>query len=252
MAGLGKRREALTVMASLIEGKRDVLATAERVRGSLALSGCAWIRNAISYESFEEVCGALGSIMHRTDIRIDEEMESEQRRVRIEKDRPSVYRSSALDFHTDSSRVDLIAWYCRAQDATDGATLLVDTHDLPAALAKDELAALAEVRVLQPTRGADGLEESVPAPLLTSTDEAIGITYTPWLVEQPATARSKAALTSFEGYIAHKRQTALISIKLEPGEALFINNRRMLHARNELPADSKRHLIRLYLQEHHE
>jgi hypothetical protein len=229
----------------------EVVAAVKRVRDEVAISGYAWMRSAVTYEFFEEVCGLLGSITLRTDVRIDEERNDAQRKVRIDKDRPSVYQSSALDFHTDSHTVDLIGWYCRDRDETGGASLLVDTSDLAELFSEEELEALTEVKVRYPGRSPAGVEEVVETPMLKRRGETFSVAYAPWLVETPSKPEAKTALARFERYVADKRRTSLISVTLKPGESLFIDNSRMLHARDELPSDSKRHLIRLYLREHH-
>ena len=42
-------------------------------------------------------------------------------------------------------------------------------------------------------------------------------------------------------------ETRKVSVSLEPGDAVFVDNNRLLHGRDKLPAGSKRHLYRLWI-----
>lgn len=158
--------------------------------------------------------------------------------VRIGNGRTYLSSADRIPPHTDHPLARLILWYCHQDDSNGaGANILVDTRSviraLPARLAA-ELAGVnlpcPDVHTLMPTR---------TYPLYDP--ERIQVFYAPWLCIDP---RSEAML-SFEAEIAKTEHRH--SVLLREGEALLIDNRRMLHWRDALPEDSQRWLTRYWI-----
>jgi Taurine catabolism dioxygenase TauD, TfdA family len=220
---------------------------AARVREDLRAHGLARLP-PMTEARFVELAGCVGEVGLRTDMVIDPAQEAEERRRRSsETGRPVVYAPTELGFHTDRPTVDVIGWYCVEQDAEDGAVHLIDTADLGEQFTAAEIAALGRVELGYFQRNAlTGQEEACRAPLVTSGPRGHLLYYAPWLVQEGAGGET-ALVASFAAYVERKRETALVRIRLERGEALFVDNHRLLHARGNLSPSSRRHIVRLYI-----
>jgi hypothetical protein len=87
-----------------------------------------------------------------------------------------------------------------------------------------------------------------PYPLLSEGEGGYDLYYTPWLLFDAYTPEQKDLFGKFDTYLKGKVTREPLRIRLAPGECLFIDNRRVLHARGQLPPSSQRHLTRLYIQ----
>jgi hypothetical protein len=219
---------------------------AAEVRERLPREGYVHIERALPEETFGAAAEKLGTVTMRTDIRVDAAADDALRRARdpLHADRPSVYRAERLSYHTDTPLADMLAWYCGEQDAVDGSSALVDTGDVARHFDAAELAAMERVRVRSLVREEAGREIVREYPLLAEGK----VYYAPWLLSPDLDKPERELAAFFEDYLAKKDATAPIRIRLKPGEMLFIDNHRVLHGRNELPPDSRRHLVRLYIR----
>jgi len=179
---------------------------------------------------------------------VREDEDRRRRRADGKPDRPVVYSSSELGFHTDRPTVDVIGWYCVEQDASDGAVLLIDTVDLEDHLSAAELEGLGRIEVGYSVRDREtGREELRSAPLASQGPRGLAVYYAPWRLPRGLDASTARLLAGFAAYVERRRETSLSRIRLEPGESLFIDNHRLLHARGELSPASRRHIVRLYI-----
>jgi hypothetical protein len=219
---------------------------AAEVQARLPREGYVHVERALPEDTFTAAAGRLGTITMRTDIRVDAAADDALRLARdpLHADRPSVYRAERLSYHTDTPMADVLAWYCVAQDAADGSSALVDTGDLAHHFDAEELAAMERVRVRYRAGGEAGHEIFDDYPLLAAKQ----IYYVPWLVSPDLDEHERKLVARFDDYLAKKDATVPIRIRLTPGEMLFIDNHRVLHGRSELPPDSRRHLVRLYIR----
>lgn len=169
----------------------------------------------------------LGPVLDMTEVRVGNGL---------------TYLSSAggIPPHTDHPDARLILWFCHEQDSSGaGANILVDTRSVLLALPAQLATELAGVELRCP-----GVQTLVPTgthPFYDSKRQQIF--YAPWLCMQPR----PAAVRAFEaelGRSQHQRR-----IWLHAGEALLIDNRRMLHAREALPEHSHRWLTRYWIGE---
>ena len=224
----------------------DAALLAAEVRDRLPDEGYVHIVRVLPEEVFTSAAQNLGTIELRTDIRVDAHADDALRRARdpVHAGRPSVYRAAGLSYHTDSPVVDVLAWYCVEQDALDGTSTLVDTGDMPQHFDDDELAVLSRVRVRTMSRDAEDREIVLEYPLLAAGK----VYYAPWLLSPDLGEREREVAGRFADYLAQKDATDPIRIRLKPGEALFVDNHRILHGRSTIPPDSRRHLVRLYIR----
>lgn len=226
----------------------DLGAVAALVREALRAHGLARLP-PMDEGRFLDLAGCLGEVGLRSDLVIDPaQAEEERRRRTFTGDRPVVYSPTELGFHTDRPTVDVIGWYCVEQDAVDGAVHLIDTADLAEHLSVAELAGMGKVEFgyFQRDRRT-GKEEFGRAPLVTSGPRGFLVYYAPWLLQEKHDGETERLAARFSAYVDRKRETALVRIRLHRGEALFIDNRRLLHARGNLSPESRRHIVRLYI-----
>jgi Taurine catabolism dioxygenase TauD, TfdA family len=228
----------------------DLPALADHVHSNLAAHGWVHVAHSLSEADFEAVAARIGTNELRTNIVVDPERERLQKASRgTMLARPGVYQAAALDMHTDRPTAHVLAWYCVEQDDQAGATLLIDTSDLTDHFSDADLDGLGRVHVTCAIRDPITSKEIVKtAPLLTRRGDTRLLYFVPWLVDQLTGEAELELLQRFIRYVRMKEENDLIPIRLERGQSLFIDNRRMLHGRGELPAGSRRHLIRLYLR----
>ena len=63
-----------------------------------------------------------------------------------------------------------------------------------------------------------------------------------------ATSDQAHAISAFERALSeYVANGGVVSIRLDPGQALFVNNRVVLHARDAIAPDSRRRLVRAYV-----
>ena len=141
--------------------------------------------------------------------------------------------------HTDHPDVDRIVWRCERQDPIDGAQLLVDTSAILDALG-DAADALHDV-----TLGVPALLELQPSARRAMLDED-GVYWSPWQDVDARTPEAAEALTSWRALLASG--VGATRIRLDPGDVLVIDNRRILHGRGALPPGSQRLLRRWWVK----
>ncbi len=219
------------------------------LRDQLASHGRAHLRRTLTEEEFQAAAAELGPVQMRTDLRVDPRRDAEQRRGGRLHGRPGVFQANELALHADRPTVDVLAWYCVEQDAVDGSLLLVDTADLADHLSPADLAALAEIPVRYSLRHPDSGEEIwYEEPLLRPrSGGGYRVYYAPWQLPADLDPRRARALEAFRDDLERRRREATMAVRLAPGESLFIDNHRLLHGRGALLADSRRHIVRLYV-----
>lgn len=158
--------------------------------------------------------------------------------VRLGSGRTYLSSLGSIPAHTDHPAARLILWYCQHEDDSGaGANLLVDTRSVINALPLPMVEQMAVVELDCPE--VYGLTPVGTHPLYRR--ESRQVFYAPWLC---LGSRSEA-LAAFEAELGrpeHRRQ-----VLLQPGDGLLVDNRRMLHLRDELPAGSRRWLTRYWI-----
>ncbi|PVZ72014.1 TauD/TfdA family dioxygenase [Pelagibaculum spongiae] len=147
----------------------------------------------------------------------------------------------ALPLHTDHHAIDYIAWQCHQQTSVGGHTLLLDTTSIIKRFSDDELDALKQIDLYE-HKVFD--QDKSTHPLITQTESKLfNIYFSFWLVNEQD--RSHPAVKKLTQLIKISKP---IKFKLQPGQLLVINNRRMLHGRTAIEGNKERHLTRHWLK----
>jgi hypothetical protein len=237
------------IWTELVEGLPSTLdEISAAIRNVLNAAGYLHLKWPMSMEHYEQIAGRLGTIVLRSDVKVDLDRARNQEQVRHIRGRGGIYSPSPLHLHTDPN-ADLVSWYCVEQDETGGPMLMVDLGSLEEHFSPGELGVLGRVELWSPARKSESEPETLtPLPMLVRTDNRYRIFYAPWLLRDSYDGDAGRVLEKFADYLKQKEETQLITLPIKKHDTIFVDNRRMLHGRGELPTTSKRHLVRFYLQ----
>ena len=198
------------------------------VASRLRTDGFAFCPQKLGATEFEAVGSRLGDILAKASVSLRPDVES------------YLCQPERIPFHTDHPDVAIVAWHCIAQDADDGASLLIDTWPLVRAFEPERLMALP---VDFPARR--GSTSPGRRPLLMQGEARPRVYYAPWNVRLQGLPPSQAATAA--AWRLAVEVAPVIRRRLEPGQALFIDNARVLHGRGAVDPRSGRCLRRLWL-----
>jgi hypothetical protein len=199
---------------------------AARLRDLIETRGYA-IERTDDIDRFKALCATLGPVELLTDVRI----------VPGKTEYP--FRPAAVPFHTDHPRHPIVAWYCVRKDVADGANLLIDSRVILERLTPYQRARLsgASVRIVQSQERRTILGEY-----------PFHAYWLPPLIREAMPSlddETRAAVGAFQRELdARAESGTAVPVRLEEGEALFVNNHVMLHGRKSISHVSDRHLIR--------
>jgi hypothetical protein len=218
------------------------------IRAALADTGYLHLAWPMSVEHYEQVAGRLGTIVLRSDVKVDLDRARNQEQVRHLRGRGGIYSPSPLHLHTDPN-ADVVSWYCVEQDETGGPMLMLDTGNLEEHFSQRELEILGRVDLWSPSRKSEAEPETLtPMPMLSRKNGRYKLFYAPWLLRDSYDSEATSVLEEFSAYVCGLEEKALISLPIKRHDTIFIDNGRMLHGRGALPETSRRHLVRLYLR----
>jgi Taurine catabolism dioxygenase TauD, TfdA family len=238
-----------TIWQKLVAGLPSTLdEISAAIRNVLNRAGYFHLTWPMSMEHYEQVAGRLGTIVLRSDVKVDLDRARNQEQVRHIQGRGGIYSPSPLHLHTDPN-ADLVSWYCVEQDEAGGPMLMLDTDNLEERFSPGELEVLSRVDLWSPSRKSETEpEELTPVPLLSRKNGRYKIFYAPWLLRDSYDDEATSTLRKFVGYINELEEKQLLSLPVKKQDTVFIDNGRMLHGRGALPETSRRHLVRLYLR----
>ena len=247
MQSQAEREDAIWI--ELVEGLPSTLdEISAAIRNVLNAAGYFHLTSPMSMEHYEQIAGRLGTIVLRSDVKVDLDRARTQEEVRHIRGRGGIYSPRPLHLHTDPN-ADLVSWYCVEQDETGGPMLMVDLGALEEHFSSEELEVLGRVELWSPARKSESEPETLtPLPMLVRTDNRYKIFYAPWLLRDSYDGDAGRVLEKFADYLKRKEETQLITLPIKKHDTIFVDNRRMLHGRGELPTTSKRHLVRFYLR----
>jgi len=227
------REENLTELTSIIQE-------------AIKVKGYIHITNQMSTEFFETIGNQLGKVLTMTDVKVDKISEKKAINARAYrgKDRPITYSAKEISFHSDSPIQKLIGFYCIEQDEIDGSLMMLDMEPIMEHLSEEELSILKSIKVNWANLE-DGKEVINEACLFSEGRDNVEVYYASWHLQQKISANQQEVLTRFQNFIKQTQEQQLLKIRLKKGETIFVNNRRMLHAREKIADNSKRHIIRL-------
>jgi hypothetical protein len=190
------------------------------------------VLDGLTSEAYTETCRSLGEVVAWDDVKV------------VDGNSSVVYGSRAVPAHTDPATVNIVAWLCVRQDDDDGTSILFDTTPLLRSFSSETRSQLASINVYNQIRKPGSPRGCVP--LLRGHDDASWqVYYAPWLLPDSLSAEQRHALTVFQNAISCSEPTR---IRMRSGQALFVNNYRVLHARNAVKPDSARLLKRAWVQ----
>ena len=234
-----------------LQTETEIQQWVQQISNKLDTDGYTVVRQPLSETDFNRISAGLGAIMSRSHLVVDPEKDAAQEAKRImvgkEKTRPSIYRSAGLDFHNDNPCDNLISWYCIEQDDTSGSLLLIDSHELLEGFSSEELKLLETVRVRYIVHH-DGVEQHPTEALLAWKGSEPEVYFAGWHLEGEYTDAQRKVIDKFKANLEARKKAGPIKNRLEPGQSIYVNNRRMLHGRGPIEANSRRHIIRLTMQ----
>lgn len=218
------------------------------IGNTLNTDGYIHLRWPMSMESYEQIAGQLGTIILRSDVKVDMERAGNQEQVRNIRGRGGIYSPTPLHLHTDPN-ADLVSWYCVEQDEGGGPMLMLDAGNLEEEFSEEELEVLGRIKLWSPSRESETDQEVLTlTPMLRREGGRNKIFYASWLLCKSYDDEATRVLGKFADFVKHAEETRIITLPVQRQETIFIDNRRMLHGRGALPTTSRRHLVRLYLR----
>lgn len=151
-----------------------------------------------------------------------------------------------VPLHTDHPEVGVIGWLCEVQDEVDGGNLLLDAGPVVRALGDERRAVLRGVHLALPR-----LEGGPPTerwPVLRALRGRDAVFCSPWLRAVDASRPQEAALAQLRQLLSERAARSLTEVRLQPGEALFVDNTRILHGRRAIGDGSRRRLQRFWIR----
>ncbi len=223
----------------------------QKIHQDIARDGFCYLDFFHTIEDYERLALRLGTVELRTDVRIDKEGYKLLSQSRVQGcqlgNRPSALLPEGLQLHTDRPTVDILGFYCQAQDTVDGTMFLVDTTGIGDWFSESELGQLENIKINYSVRDrVTQTEEIRRQPVVSKRNDSYHVYYAPWFFPEspPEINRLLSKLTEF---VANRETNAKIPINFMAGHSVFLDNHRMLHGRGPISPESKRHLVRLYL-----
>lgn len=195
--------------------------------------GYAHLREALDLRAFRRIASELGHIVAEECIELRDGGHA------------YVARPGPVPFHTDQAQVEIVGWLCRRQDEVDGSSLLLDSRSVLGAMDEASLTALRRVRLACPPVA--GGPPSMAVPVLRASNARDLFFCSPWLDPVGGGAEDRAVLDRLWSAIEATAASWTIRVRLAPGEALFIDNQRVMHGRAALPPNSRRQLHRAWV-----
>lgn len=199
---------------------------ADLARRDLQIRGFSVLRSTLLHD-VEAVAHALGDVLRVSEVRLMQGV--------------GTYLASPerIPPHTDHPAVRYIAWFCRDNQTLGGENVLLDGHKAMCQLSAKQRLTLAKAYLQCPTL--EGRNPVVEHPVWHEPTRALF--FAPWL---PRTREHDRTLRAFERCLTAP-STPRYAVRLEPGDALVLDNHRMLHAREALVRDSPRWLTRYWI-----
>lgn len=179
-------------------------------------------------QEFFALAASLGKIIHQTDVVIKPES------------RGLVTSDKALDFHTDHSLVDYVAWLCVKPAKKGGETILADARDAFSLLDRSDQKIL-ETVILKEHQMFEN--DPLQSPLVSKTNGQVKFYYSFWLADKNMKAKQRQAFDAFRRAVA---KAHFHEFKLDFNDILVVNNSYILHGRRAI-FDQSRRLKRLWI-----
>jgi len=197
----------------------------KQVKKSIKNIGYIVLRNTLDLQESTYLNKQLGTIINVTNIEVNNNSDRKF----------NSYKPMSL--HTDAHDVDFVSWFCQKQDLIYGEILLKNLKEYKSYFTKDELQDLKKIQIKYPIYKKFYTGEY---PLLKKGR----IYYADWLEKEVYSEKQINLLNKFKEFM---NQTDEISILLNYGDILIIDNAIIIHGRNAIEENSKRLLYRTHI-----
>jgi hypothetical protein len=202
----------------------------------LTRDGIVCIDRALDRAEFDSIIERIGAVIAKERIQL----------------RPGAHayvaKPGRVPLHTDHPDVDFIAWHCVEQDRDDGASLLLDTRPILAAMQSESPAnyqRLFETSLVCPPLA--GGPPTLQRAVLRSDRAGTHLFCSPWLTAVDNSDGRGEALAELRERLSSAAKTGCVAHRMQRGGAVIVDNRRVLHGRAAIAEDSKRQLRRVWI-----
>lgn len=159
-----------------------------------------------------------------------------------------VAKPGPVPLHTDQPQIEVVCWLCIEQDEKDGASLLLDAAPVVRAQPDWRIELLRSVYLACPPVA--GGAPVLRFPVLRPGVPLERVFCSPWLQSLTDHQKRQQALDDFRRSLSSAARTSAVEVRLAPGDALFVDNQRVLHGRGAITERSRRRLHRLWIIRH--
>jgi hypothetical protein len=156
-----------------------------------------------------------------------------------------VAKPGRVPLHTDQAQISVVAWHCEEQDPDDGASLLLDTRAVVESLSAHQREVLRHVELACPP--VSGGPPTLRFAVLRQRPVGDAVFCSPWLQSADPLPVLVRALDDFRRRLSDAAATRTVRVRLRAGDALFVDNQRVLHGRDSIADTSVRRLRRLWI-----
>ena len=184
--------------------------------------------SSVGPEKLFTLVSSLGRVIHETDIVIDPER------------RGLLTSWKFLDFHTDHSMADYIAWICVKPAKEGGETILMDARKAFSLLHSDDQKILATIMLKE-----HRIFKNDPSqfPLVSNKNGNLKFYYSFWLATENMSDSQKRVFNAFRRAVA---VTPFHQLKLYSNDILIVDNSCIFHGRRAI-MDPTRQLKRFWI-----
>lgn len=182
----------------------------------------------VPHDDFLSSISALGTVINRTEVRVKPDAKG------------LVTSARALDYHTDHHAARYVAWYCHRQSTEGGESILQDAQAAFERLVPEHRDRLFNLQLQEHVIFPD---DPGSWPLVMYENGRLRFYYSFWLTN--LSDRDDEAYQAFQNELI---ASPPLEFKLEPGDALIIDNHRMLHGRRAIGAQGDRYLERFWIK----
>ena len=183
---------------------------------------------SVGARKFLALATSLGTVVHKTDVVIKPESQA------------LVTSERALDFHTDHSMVDYVAWLCVKPADEGGETILADARKAWLLLDSSDQQILETVMLKEHAMFEN---DSLQSPLVSNVNGRLEFYYSFWLVDKNMSDQQNRAFDAFRRAVS---AVSFHEFKMHRGDILIVDNSCILHGRRAIK-DPSRKLKRLWI-----
>ena len=193
--------------------------------------GYWYSQTPMSHKAYETICADMGKILEKYDVCVREDA------VR------DVNRATKIMLHTDGYTANYVCWWCVWSGAPIVANKIVDVNDIIAQMTDEEYDLILNNEVVHegPTRS-----HYMESPIIWKDDTGKHQIAFSGVWNHQTTEFANHIVDTFWNVLVRAKDS-IRRFSLENGQMLFIDNRRMLHGRDELGDNLERHLKRIWI-----